>query len=157
MADFRKTLSPSSSSSSTPPMTEQDDKDKLATTRVTATFLGHRRPIRIRGTEQVRPDDGLTKKRRTTSTAAINKNDYKGPTASKACPPAGGRAGSAHDGHEALLAASTTNIDQALCKDNAETSFARTLPRSRLDRLYTTPTPTEGVADERCRSRSLSR
>ena len=76
--------------------------------------------------------------------------------ASTVCPPVVGRAGSAHDGLATPNVTSFANIDQALSKDNEVKSAARTLPRSRLDRLTITSTPIEGVANERFRSRPHS-
>jgi hypothetical protein len=103
------------------------------------------------------------------STFAANKDGPHPPTASKACLPAGGRAGSAYNGETSTRATTRTadpesippskraclsRIELALQHDSSSKDRARKSTASRRTRLLTPITPFEPPADERVRSRS---
>jgi hypothetical protein len=119
------------------------------------------------------PLDGIVSGRLPTSssvsTGIAKKDGPHTPTASKACPPAEGRAGSAYDGESTTKAmtrtadlecippskrACTAQIDHALQHDADSKDRARKPTASRLTRLLMSNTFTERPADERARSRS---
>ena len=124
------------SSSSTTMLTT---KETQRTTRAGAPCLGVRRPHLIRGREQVRSHDGLTKRRRVTTTSALNEQGD-----STVVSPALDQMPSNTDMGPGVT---TTKIDRALRRDCADKADSR---------LQANHRPTESVS-ERARSRSCSR